>query len=240
MTESKAPATTRRKVLNWALALTFLLSFAYVLQTGSISKAITPADLSAIERLGVEKACSVRADFSSEIACIKAVQNSIRVLVPDLTCAPKGVLIEPYNFLTRGYGCCYDRARFTAKALSHFGFETRHAAIYDGDAYGLWGLLVPRIASHASTEVKTSKGWLGVDSVEPFLLMTAGGEVLTYRNFKSRRTEIRDPVRPDDFYRRDLIVVYGLYSRNGKFHGLNPVPVPEFNLRELIYNLFPG
>lgn len=241
MSEKRNNFIYRRKYLIGSITLLFFALVVSVLFSGHIDKSVNHLDRDAIEKLGIEEQCSYLTDFEKETTCIKAIQDSIRRLVTDFTCAARGVLIEPYQFIKRGYGCCYDRARFTEKALMHFGFKTRHVAIYDGDAYGLWGLLVPRINSHATTEVKTSRGWLGVDSNEPFLLITESGDVLTYRNFKSRRAEIRDPVAPDDFYGRDLIVVYGLYSRNGKFHSLNnPIPVPEFDLRELAYNLFPG
>jgi hypothetical protein len=181
----------------------------------------------------VEKECAEKGKFDAEVHCIKSIQMVIRRLVPDSKCAIGN--IEPYDFISRGFGCCYDRARFMEKALNYYGFQTRHVALYDIGAYGIFSVFVPGISSHATTEVKTQKGWLGVDSNHPFLLMTRDGIALTYKTFRLWKNDIIDPVIPEKFYEKRLAVIYGLYSRHGKFHGPN-LPGPEFNLKELKYN----
>lgn len=213
-----------------------VLSFgiAYVAFAGSVDKHITDPDRQAIMRLDADKRCSKHLEFGEEIACIQHVQNTIRELVPNFSCPENGSIIEPNEFIRRGVGCCYDRARFAEKALSYFGFETRHVAIYDG-SYGPLSLLIPGIDSHATTEVKTSRGWMGVDSNYPFLLITKNGEVLTYESYKLRRADLAYSIEPSGFYNKNFIVIYGLLSRHGKFHGKH-LPAPEFTSQELFYN----
>lgn len=211
-------------------ALVFYLFFA-----GHVSKSITAADVDAIEKLSVQTSCAQVSSFPDEIACVKAIQLSIRALIPNNRCAGRGTTIEPLDFITRSFGCCYDRARFTEKALIYYGFETRHVAIYDVSKHGLLGFFIPGISSHATSEVLTTKGWMGVDSNEPFILLTKNKEVLTFRNFKKHADDLDDIVAPQSFYANDLMIIYGLFSRHGMFHGLN-LPAPEFNFRELRHN----
>jgi hypothetical protein len=218
----------------------FILLLAYLCLAGSVNNEITDEDREAIEWLMVQPQCENISSFDNQIECIGRVQEAIRKIVPDFNCALPGTRpIEPYPFVQSGSGCCYDRARFTEKALRHYGFITRHIALYKTNRYGFLSIFIPGISSHATTEVKTAKGWMGVDSNHPFILLTKDGKPLTYKNFREKETELLKPVAPPGFYDENIIVVYGLYSRHGKFHGRN-LPAPEFNFDELKYNLFGG
>jgi hypothetical protein len=55
-------------------------------------------------------------------------------------------------------------------------------------------------------------------------------------SFQDRRNEISDVIEPKGFYDRDILVIYGLYSRHGIFHGMN-FPGLEFNPGELKHNV---
>ncbi|MDR3159212.1 MAG: hypothetical protein LBU11_09450 [Zoogloeaceae bacterium] len=223
-----------RKKFLFCFFVSFLL---YLFFAGYVDNEITEKDREAIGKLGVEKECVSARGFDAEISWIKSIQMAIRDLVTDFRCATPPVNVEPHDFMSRGFGCCYDRARFTEKALRHYGFSTRHVAIYDAGNHGVFSIFIPGIPSHATTEVRTQKGWLGVDSNHPFLLLTRDGKPLTYRNFKAWENDIPDPVVPRSAYERELLIIYGLYSRHGKFHGPN-LPGPEFVLAELRYNFF--
>lgn len=225
----------RRRAYLAMLAVVFLVG--YLLLAGSVDNTVTADDEAAIAQLQVDGVCRGIAGFDAEFNCIKSIQAAIRTVVPNIKCAGKGVTIEPPQFIQRGYGCCYDRARFTEKTLRHYGFETRHVAIYDVASYGIFGFLVPGIASHATSEVRTSKGWMGVDSNHPFLLLSDENEVFTFSNYKDNKRPWKDTLEPKAFYGSNLRVIYGLYSRHGGFHGAN-LPGPEFNLKELQYNFF--
>lgn len=188
MTQTKKFSTIFVALLT---AFVFYLFFA-----GHVSKNITAADVEAIEKLSAQTSCAKVSSFSDEISCVKAIQTSIRALVPNNRCAGRGTTIEPLDFITRSFGCCYDRARFTEKALKYYGFETRHVAIYDISKYGLLGFFIPGISSHATSEVLTTKGWMGVDSNEPFILLTKSNEVLTFKNFKKHADDLVEVVAP--------------------------------------------
>jgi len=217
------------------LLLVTTLSCAYFFLAGSVSKEITASDKVAIEKLMVGIECSNIRNFEAEIGCIKSIQRSIKKLVPHTRCAPPGNTIEPDQFIIRRHGCCYDRARFAEKALNYYGFETRHAALYERGRYGVFSLFIPGTNSHATSEVKTKNGWMGVDSNHPFLLITSNGKPQTYKSYKTYTDQLTDKLIPAEFYKKQLFVIYGLYSRHGRFHGLN-LPSPEFNINELIYN----
>jgi hypothetical protein len=212
-----------------------LMAIPYMFFAGHVSKQLTKEDLYAVEKLSIGPRCLNTASFEDEIDCIKEVQSAIKELVPNMKCADKGTTIEPLEFLSRGYGCCFDRARFIEKALAYYGFTTRRAAMYDLTQYGWFGLLVPGIPSHAATEVLTKKGWMGVDSNELFILLTDQGEVLTYKSFKPFINNLTSNIANRSFYEKNIFVIYGLFSRHGMFHGPN-LPIPEFNFRELLHN----
>lgn len=102
-----------------------------------------------------------------------------------------------------------------------------------------WGISMTNIFplnqdSHAATEVLTSRGWLGVDSNEPFLLLTQDGYPSTYRNAINNIEDFKG-ISPQKFFRQKLDVIYGLYSRHGRFHGKNFLG-PEYVLSEVLFN----
>lgn len=142
------------------------------------------------------------------------------------------------DFLERGYGCCYDRARFIGKALIYYNMTTRHVALYDKTNFGLLAFLVPHVQSHATNEVFTKKGWMGIGALDRYVLMTKDGRPLT---FKDLATIPLDSLREKPNLRKSILVkpflvIYGLYSRHGMFHG-NNLPAPEINYPDFIkYN----
>lgn len=224
----------RKKIILIALSMACI---SYLLFAGQVDNTVTDSDIESIAKLGPLPQCTKLDSFETEVECVSAVQQAIRTLLPVNRC-PKvdfSLTVEPANFIARGYGCCYSRARFTEKALQHYGFNTRHLSIHADGPLGIPGTVMPGTASHATTEVLTKRGWMGVDSNEPFLLLTRSGQPLTFKNFRHYKDELRDTPQPADFYQHDLSIVYGLYSRHGMFHG-RPLPSPEFNIHELIYN----
>lgn len=222
---------TRNKLLYMGLSFIGFVLYLYI--AGSVDQEIKPDDILAIKMLEVSPICLNKTHFQSEVQCVESIQSAIQSLVPHRRCAVKGTTIEPLDFVQRGFGCCYDRARFAEKTLRYYGFKTRRVAIFDISSYGFFSLLVPGIPSHATTEVLTTRGWMGVDSNEMFILMSRAGDPRTYKDYKEKQLYTLTPV---SFYsKNELFVIYGLYSRNGMFHGSN-LPAPEFNLTELFYN----
>ncbi len=179
------------------------------------------------------------AEFIQELrvgvfACIEAVQIAVQA-IGEKRCPRRGVNVEPLDFMARNHGCCYDRARFIEKALRHYGFETRHLALiqpYRG--ISLLDFVPLGQSSHATTEVLTSRGWLGVDSNWPLILIDDAGTTFTYRDAIASEY-FRDSWVPQWFYRGELDYFYGLYSRHGFAFGID-APGPEWAFSEVRHN----
>jgi hypothetical protein len=212
----------------------------YIVLAGSVSKEITAEDIRIIQSLELDGTCKSIDTFDRQIGCIRELKRVIAAKIPVFQCSTPGAGIEPANVMRRRYACCYGRSRFLEKTLKYYHMKARHLALYDISAYGLLSLLVPGIPSHATVEVLTSRGWMGVDSSLPFLLMTKKREPVIYEQLKSLPAEeLLEQPEPQDFYAKRPIVIYGLYSRHGMFYGPN-LPAPEINYLDFIrYNLFP-
>jgi hypothetical protein len=209
---------------------------AYAVLGLQVDNGLTPEDRGAIARLSVDDACArAKGDFDGEILCLTAIQSAVQA-IGTTECAGMGDIVEPAEFLRRNHGCCTDRARFVEKAARSFGFQTRHLfLIKPARGLSITNMFPLGQSSHATTEVLTSRGWLGVDSNEPFILVTPDGEPMTYRRAIESGT-FTEVMRPKRFFAGDLDILYGLYSRHGMFHGPK-LPGPEFVFSELLQNV---
>jgi hypothetical protein len=215
--------------------LSLVAVVAYVLLALRVETDLTDEDVAAIGVLGVGPACDgVIGDFESELSCLRAIQTSV-LAIGDDTCGTWADRIEPASFIERGYGCCFDRSRFIEKAARHYGFETRHLFMI----VPKWGLSITNVlplgqSSHAASEILTSRGWLGIDSVHPFILVDGAGNVHTYRSALASGA-FEDVMVPSDFFSSDVDVIVGMYSRHGFFYAPK-LPGPEFAFDELRFN----
>jgi hypothetical protein len=228
-------ARSRRRRIVRAILATLALGALYVVAAGSVSKSPGGEDLQAIASLHADAACRDRSGFAAELRCIRHVQAAVLAIGRGGRCARKGTRIEPMDFIRRGYGCCFDRARFIEKALTHYGYAVRRVALYSR-RYGFAGLLTQWIDSHAGTEVRTARGWLAVDSVQPFVLITRDGRPLRYADYgdPSAGRPVQRPGPGHDFnFDRPYFVIYGLYSRHGRFHGPD-LPAPEIHYPDFL------
>jgi len=227
----------KKSVIFALIFATFVFVSFYVSYALSVDNSITYEDEQAIEILELSSACeNVSASYEKELECLFAIQASVQS-IGELRCAVANDIIEPSDFLRRNYGCCHDRARFIEKAARYYGFETRHVFLIQ--PYG--GLSVTSFlplgqSSHATSEILTTKGWLGVDSSEPFILLSDSGMPTTYRNAINNIAAF-PLMEPKDFYAVELDHIYGLYSRHGNFHGKN-FPGPEYVFGELLWNWY--
>jgi hypothetical protein len=198
-----------------------------------VNNELTADDITAINSLEVGNLCTNISTYESEITCVSSIQSKIQSM-GSKNCALKGSEIEPLSFIKRKHGCCFDRARFIEKALRYYGFKTRHIFLiqpYNGISF--LNFLPLGQMSHATSEVKLSSGWTVIDSNEPILLSINKKSYSYSQALKIE--EIKRKLSPKWFYKKDIDVIYGVYSRHGFFHGLN-FPGPEFNLKELLYN----
>jgi len=211
-----------------------LFGSAYGFLGLSVDNTITESDARAISTLNVQDLCSaVHGDYAKELSCLIAIQRAVQS-IGDKRCASKADLIEPMEFIKRNYGCCFDRARFIEKSARLYEFQTRHIYLIKEKFNFLANVLPLGQLTHATTEVLTSKGWIGVDSNEPFVLTDESGNPLTYADSLVNSYALA-MMEPKEFYTSNIDLIYGLYSRHGSFHGLN-IPGPEFVFSELLHN----
>jgi hypothetical protein len=231
-----------RRLLVLALLALFVLSVlaAGVVWATDVDEDLEPADLSAIDSLGVGAVCERRHSFDDDLACVRAVQRLLRERVPDLSCVHEWGAIEhePADFLQRAKGCCDDRSRFIEKALKRYGFETRHIALYR-NSDGLWpALLRPGNPSHATSEVLTRRGWMVVDSNRDLIGVDSAGEVHDIASLRHLLRSGRGAAiagAKGDYMDGDFLFVYGLYSRHGGFY--RPfLPLPDIDWAQLHHN----
>jgi len=210
-------------------------SSIYAILGLSVDNSITSDDEKAILSLRIEEKCENSiGTYEKEIECLRSIQAAVQS-IGEKRCAVAADIVEPSEFLKRNYGCCFDRARFIEKSARYFGYETRHIFLIQPNYIGsLTNSLPLGQASHATSEILTTNGWIGVDSIDPFILIGADSSPYTYRHAISNLNEFPSMV-PQHFYQESIDVIYGLYSRHGKFHGRN-FPGPEFVFSELKWN----
>lgn len=216
----------------------FVFGFlAYLILFLNINNNITMSDKKAILQLGLEDVCSdVIGDYTKEVVCISRIQKVVQ-LIGIHRCPEKKDTAEPSDFLYRGYGCCVEKSRFIEKSARFYGFNTRHLFIIKPIYHSITNFLPLGQESHAASEILTSRGWLGVDSVEAFMLLDQSGNPLTYE-MALRQVSSMQSMEPKLFFSSNIDIIFGLYSRHGNFYGLN-APGPEFVFSELLFNINP-
>lgn len=149
---------------------------------------------------------------------------------------------EPAHLLENGGGYCYDFSRTIEKQLILSGFKTRHAGVYlNLKKYSFLETIMSKtVTSHSVCEVLTKKGWMAIDSNEPFYAQDIEGNIYSFQELKGLEPTPEWKIKPtrevSKFYMAKIEVVYGLYSRHGHFY--KPYnAIPDFNFRELFYNL---
>ncbi|MGV1045693.1 transglutaminase domain-containing protein [Limnohabitans sp.] len=138
---------------------------------------------------------------------------------------------EPMDLLKAQSGLCYDRSRTLDKVYKWLGFESRHVYILFADSgveTSPWQFLryvFSRSKSHAVTEVKTSRGWLMVDSNSPWISLNSNMMPVPADQVHVRKLEFQ---HPPPFVELPFWAIRGMYSRKGQFY--RPfVFFPEFN-----------
>lgn len=242
----------------------------------NVSKSLSENDITAIKTLDVNDECLVIDSFEEEILCIQSIQNKIFNIInfqsdfSHLSCLYDQLKenekvrhedYEPFLFLQNGGGCCVLRSRFLEKALIFYGFEVRHLGIYR--AKSLAEVFFSRkIISHSSTEVKTTRGWMYVDSVDKFIGITnenlpitsakykiINKDELKYKFIPSEGTQLfieysdkfNNWNRNNNIWNEDYntYIIYGLHSRHGNFYWPKfKTNIPDISWTDFKYNLF--
>jgi hypothetical protein len=221
--------------LGVASALVLLVLYA----SSDVDTALTEADRATIGELGLDAECDDVSDFAGQLRCVRAIQSAQLAQAPDLACVDEyGVTShEPSAFLERGRGCCFDRSRLIEKAAAYFGLEARHVAIYN--AHSWRDMVRGGTPSHSTSEVRTERGWMVVDSNSTALGLRTDGTPLDAPALAASLRDadpLLEPHEYRDYFEGEYRSIYGLYSRHGGFYPPF-VRVPDVDWAQLAHNL---
>jgi hypothetical protein len=178
-----------------------------------------------------------KTSYEEQLNLIQSIQHSVFHVAPVQGGIDKGKMREPKDLFMKKTALCHDRSRVIEKILRYYGFKTRHISIYSTnktDSF-LKSLITPGIDSHALTEVKTSKGWLVVDSNKEWVAIDYNKQPISIAEIINNKKNIKERLLndfPSFIFNENFFVIYGLYSRHGMFYPpFNFVPdinYPEF------------
>ncbi len=203
----------------------------------NVPKDLTSADEAVLQSVLPDRERRAQ-DICAQIEQIRKIQHLV-LADKNYKKIPQGSTREPADFFSNRGGLCYDRSRAFEKALRYNGYVTRHVSLYKSAADEKFPVLHRGSPSHATTEIKTEKGWLAADSYSMWLAADQYCKVFAVKDLATRNESI-SYTELDTFlhkyYRNPDQIVYGLYSRHGKFYPPYTF-IPDYNLSELCFNL---
>jgi len=227
------------KILYFVIPILFAVIFY-----SNVDNKITSEDIYYLKKFQGSNSIdfNVPDDFDLQLRNIEKIQkivlsgsNKEEVIKFDMPSEPKDVYLQKAS-------SCSSRSRVIEKFLRYYGYETRHISIYDISQTNsaLKSLITYRNPSHAVTEVKTAKGWLIVDSNNPWLSIAKTGKIISIDELKKINTsgeKLNWMIEPkESIFNKRFTYVYGLYSRHGRFFPPYNY-VPDINWSEFLNNL---
>jgi hypothetical protein len=195
---------------------------------------LTEEDKFTFKAIGLIESSSPPVRYIDQIEIIKIIQTKHFKMVPNYIGIEEYSKREPADLIKLERGLCFDRSRFFDKAFKYVGFETRHVFLLypDGKSF-ISAITTSKQLSHAITEVKTSRGWMVVDSNSPWIGINDDLEPFTSK--KLNKDKSLHPKRPPIF-EKEFYSIRGLYSRKGQFYGPK-IFFPDINWHDfIIYN----
>ena len=133
---------------------------------------------------------------------------------------------EPADLMKKREGLCYDRSRTMDKAFGYIGLDARHVYLLYRQDRGYWSAMLHYgQPSHAVTEVKTSKGWMFVDSNTEWIALTRDGQVVNADDVWKRAAEFDGMPK---YLNDPWWAIRGMYSRKGQLYPPY-IMFPDFN-----------
>jgi hypothetical protein len=178
-------------------------------------------------------------DFEAEVRSIAAVQDAVLKAAPEDRAIPFSHEREPKDIYELKYGLCYDRSRVIEKVLAWLGFRARHVSVYSTREFPWYlALFKPQVDSHAVTEVRTSKGWMVIDSNKRWIGLDSGRNAVSLSKLQSGHIDVwapesRDSIHP--IFTHSFVQIRGLYSRHGYFYPPYN-PIPDYDVGQLVEN----
>jgi len=175
--------------------------------------------------------------FAQEIIAIRQLQERTFAIAPVGAGIPDYQPREPADFIGKREGLCFDRSRTTDKALEYLGLPSRHIfLLYRDGGEGFWSSMFHSKSSHAVTEVKTSKGWMFIDSNTNWIALTRDGQVVDADDVWKRTAEF-DTI--PSYLTRPWWAIRGMYSRKGQLYPPY-IRFPDFNWYDFCASLIMG
>jgi hypothetical protein len=181
--------------------------------------------------------------YAQELHLINKIQNLVLREAYGNAPIPEYSSREPEDLFKSRSGLCFDRSRTLDKIFKWYGFETRHIFIlYDnhpetGETLSFWSAFFTHgIDSHAVTEVKTSRGWLVVDSNTLWISVATDGNPVDADQIA---LQVNRFASIPEYWTRPFWAIRGLYSRRGQFYPPY-IPYPELNWHDFISWLVAG
>ena len=222
-------------VLSLLLITTFYLS--------RVDNQVTNEDEAFIKDyfINLDEVNPYASSYIEQLNLIKSIQHSVFVVASTDGGIDKKSTREPKDLYLNKAGLCFDRSRVIEKILRYYGFKTRHISIYSTEVTKsvLRSLITPGIKSHALTEVKTSKGWLVVDSNKEWLSLDINSNPISISEIIKNKKIVTEKLLnsfPSFIYMKDFFVIYGLYSRHGMYYPPYNI-IPDINYPEFLFNL---
>ncbi len=253
-----------KKKRHYFFIFTAFAGFICITALGALYN--VPKGISAEDRVYLKKILGARQQapvtafsgkFRDEIATIRAVQEAVFATTPKDGAIPHGQSREPKDLYETDTAYCGDRARVMDKALRMLGLETRYVSLYNKiPGQSFFGRLLyagGQNSSHALVEVKTSHGWMMVDTRKRWMSLTKDEQPVSLAEWQAAVRQGNKSIynwsviSPEDKYpllEEDFYIIYGLYSRHGKFYPPYTPYIPDVNFRELMINFtrpsYPG
>lgn len=222
----------RRRWRWWTATIGLLLCvFVSLVLITNVPTRLTAEDIAVFEKdLGL-MALPRPLTYEDEIRTIRIVQARVFAKAPFGEGIPDYEPREPSDLMKYGRGLCYDRSRTLDKALAYMGFKTRHVFLLYRKELSLRESLFRRgHPSHAVTEVKTSRGWLYVDSNQPWIAVNRTGQPVGAGGIWKHFDEFDGA---PEYVRGPWWAIRGLYSRKGAFYAPY-LPLPQLNWLDFV------
>lgn len=211
-----------KKAFRWLLTINLcIIAVLFLLASyTNVSTTLTSEDQATFKGLGLGLG------FEDQVSLVRKIQHGVFAKAPVGSGIPDYQSREPADLMRYGQGLCFDRSRTFDKAFHYVGFESRHVYILYRENRPFWRAVFRHgQASHAVTEVKTSKGWMFVDSNSEWVAVTRQGEPVNADDVWRRFSEFENP---PPYLKDPWWAIRGMYSRKGQFYGAG-IPFPEFN-----------
>jgi len=225
------------------LVIAFIGLIAFLAVVTNVATKPTDIDIAVFRSvLGLEKP-SEPISYEQELQLIKQLQAVVLREAPGNEPIPDFQDREPEDLFKAKSGLCFDRSRTFDKLFYWYGFETRHIYILyskhpiTGEHLSFWRAFITKgTQSHAVTEVKTSRGWLVVDSNTPWISVAEDGTPVDADHIRLQVDQFQSI---PEYWNRPYWSVRGLYSRRGQLY--RPyIPFPEMNWHDFISWLVKG